>query len=402
MLGVIKNEIKKNYYDPTYRGVDVDARFKAADEKIKAVDSLGQAYGVIAQVMTEFEDSHLFFLPPPRPARADYGWLMQPIGNEVYITSVKPGSDAESKGLKAGDRVLKVDGFAPNRNNIWKMYYRYNILRPQPGIQVTVQTADESPRDLDLKAKVVKSKRTLDFKGDSGVEDIEAVLRDIAQEDHLNRHRYLEFGDAFIWKMPQFDFNNEEVDDMMNKAARKKALILDLRGNGGGAIATLERVVGNLFDRDTKIADVKSRKDAKPILAKTRGDKSFKGQVIVLVDSNSGSSAELLARVIQIEKRGTIIGDVTAGAVMRSRMYSYEMGGDSVISYAVSVTNADLIMADGKSLEHAGVTPDEHLAPTGADLLAGRDPVLARAAELSGGKLDPLKAGALFPFEWRR
>jgi C-terminal processing protease CtpA/Prc len=73
-----------------------------------------------------------------------------------------------------------------------------------------------------------------------------------------------------------------------------------------------------------------------------------------------------------------------------------------VLYFGSSITVADVLMNDGKSLERVGVTPDETLLPTGADLAARRDPVLARAAGLAGVQLDPEKAGTLFPVDWKK
>jgi len=97
-----------------------------------------------------------------------------------------------------------------------------------------------------------------------------------------------------------------------------------------------------------------------------------------------------------------LIGDRTAGAVMQAKSYSHEVGAENVVLYAASITNADVIMSDGQSVEHVGVIPDELIIPTGEDLAAGRDPVLARAINLAGAKIDPLAAGKLFPVEWRK
>src|SRR5215471_5297835 len=74
MLKSIKDDIKKNYYDENYHGIDLDARFKAAEEKMKEAQSIGQTFGIIAQALLEFNDSHTFFTPPQRANRTDYGW----------------------------------------------------------------------------------------------------------------------------------------------------------------------------------------------------------------------------------------------------------------------------------------------------------------------------------------
>ena len=73
-----------------------------------------------------------------------------------------------------------------------------------------------------------------------------------------------------------------------------------------------------------------------------------------------------------------------------------------VVFYGASITDADLLMTDGGRLETKGVTPDESVLPTAADLVAKRDPALARAAAILGLNLDPFKAGTLFPIEWKK
>jgi len=158
-------------------------------------------------------------------------------------------------------------------------------------------------------------------------------------------------------------------------------------------------IVGLLFDHDVKIGDRVVRKETKPMVAKHRGS-PFTGKLIVLVDGGTASAAEILTRVVQLEHRGTVIGDRTAGAVMGAMLYRESVSMDGDVIYGFSVTMANLIMGDGKSLEKTGVVPDETVLPTGANLAAGRDPVLARAAELAGVKLDATEAGKLFPFEW--
>ena len=403
MLSIIKEDLKKNYYDPTFHGVDIDASFKAAAEKIKQAQSLGQTFGIIAQTLIDLDDSHTFFLPPGRSQKTEYGWQMQMIGDKCYVIAVKPGSDAEAKGLKEGDEVYSVDGLGPIRENFWKLKYMYHALRPRPGMHLVIIKPDGKEQERDVMAKVKQGKQVMDLTGSGGGADIWNLVRESENASRLHRQRYVEMGDdLFIWKMPEFDLPKESVDDFVNKFRKKKGLVLDLRGNHGGYEETLQRLLSNFFDHDVKIGDLRRRKETKPLVAKTRGEHVFTGQLVVLIDSESGSAAELFARVVQLEKRGTVIGDRSAGAVMRAKAYPHELGVDTVVPYGVSITDADIIMTDGKSLERVGVIPDEIKLPTAADLAARRDPVLAYAASLLGVKLDPEKAGGLFPIEWMK
>jgi C-terminal processing protease CtpA/Prc len=57
-------------------------------------------------------------------------------------------------------------------------------------------------------------------------------------------------------------------------------------------------------------------------------------------------------------------------------------------------------MTDGRSLENKGVVPDVPVLPKASDLSSGRDPALAKAAELLNVIMSPEEAGKLFPYEW--
>src|SRR5215813_5737983 len=150
MLKVIKDELKKEYYDPNFHGMDVEARFNAADEKIKEAESVGHVFGIIGQVLLDLNDSHTFFMPPGRVNRTEYGWQMQSVGDKVFVTAIKPGSDAEKKGLKTGDQVLSVNGFEPSREELWKLIYMFYTLRPQPGLRLVAQSPEGQRRQLDV------------------------------------------------------------------------------------------------------------------------------------------------------------------------------------------------------------------------------------------------------------
>jgi hypothetical protein len=61
MLKAVRDDIKKNYYDPQFRGIDLEARTTFAEERIKQAKTNAEIFGVIAQFLLEFKDSHTLF-----------------------------------------------------------------------------------------------------------------------------------------------------------------------------------------------------------------------------------------------------------------------------------------------------------------------------------------------------
>ncbi len=396
VLKNVKAELKRSYYDPNFHGMDIDARFKVADEKMKNAESLGQLVGIVAQVLLELNDSHTAFYPPDNASRIEYGWRMQPVGDHCYVRAVRPGSDAAMKGLEAGDKIISIDGRPLDRSKIWLAEYLYYTLRPQSTMRLMIQKPDQPQQPLNIEARVREGTTIMHYR------EMQEMDLDREEEDRLGRHRYYEPNDdVLIWKMPSFDLDEDGLASKFSKVKNRKALILDLRSNDGGYVDTLERLVGYFFDSDIKIADRRGRKEMKPMIAKSQKEKAFKGQLIVLIDGSSASAAEVFARVVQLEKRGIVIGDRSAGMVMQSRYHPLQVGVQRGLGFGITATDADVIMADGKSLEHVGVKPDQWFVPTPQAMKANLDPVLSHAASLVGVQLDPKKAGALFPFEWK-
>jgi C-terminal processing protease CtpA/Prc len=277
------------------------------------------------------------------------------------------------------------------------MEYVLNVLQPQFSLRLDLR----APSGVIRKVEVMASKRQTKKVTSVFERDIGALRRD----RHLRRARYAEMGDSLmILRLPDFS-EESNVHEMIDKARNHKALVVDLRGNPGGDESILQSLLGSVFDRDVKIADRIARKNSAPVMAKSDHHHLFTGKLIVLVDNRSASAAELFARVVQIERRGAVMGDRTSGSVMEARYYSHHTEGNPyfdpvLVYYAVMVAEAEMVMSDGNSLEHIGVIPDETILPTVADLASDRDPVMARAAKMAGVTLTPEDAAKLFPFEW--
>lgn len=394
IIKVIRNEIEDKYFDPNFRGVNLEEKTALAIDLVKQANSEGEMMRVVANYLLAFDDSHLFYIPPIRVSDTDYGWEMTMVGDKAFVIEVSPGSDAEKQGLKIGDEIYSVEGFIPTRENLWKILYFYRVLIPHPALNVIAIKPDGKKFQYVLKAKITKGKSVYGTSVDDW-KQLEWRFEKLAMQQKY--HQIIKPADGVaIWKMPSFNLTPEKVDEFFGKIKNEQILIFDLRGNGGGRVDMLLRVLGNIFDKDVTVGKRTTRKKSKDEIVKSRGKHAFTGKIAVLTDYDSGSASEVLAKVIQIEKRGIVIGDVSAGKVMESQIQSYRDSVGYVSPYALSITVADLIMKDGKSLEKNGVTPDEKILPTASDFAAKRDPVLSRAVEILGYKMTSEEAGRIF------
>ena len=392
MLWQVSNDVAKHYYDSKLHGVDWQAKVITAREQVKQEKSLNMAMAHIAAALDSLNDSHTFLIPPRRPYVLDHGWAIEMIGEQCFVTHVRPGEDAEIHGVKPGDQLLAINGYHITRSNLWKIEFAFNVLRPLPQLVVTLRDARGADRNVGLEAKFHPREhlRELD-------QSMELDEEEWAREQKI---RMVEYGDdLLIAKLPSFMFGPSELGKLVSKARKHKAMILDLRQNPGGSAELVKSLLASLFDHDVKMYDRVARDSTKAVVAKGNNH-AFDGKLLALIDSKSASASEILARILQLEKRGAVIGDRSSGSVMEARIFGYSAGFDAVTFYGASITDADLIMSDGKSLEHIGVVPDEQVIPTADDLAHGRDPTLARAAELAGVKITPEDAGKLFPYEW--
>jgi carboxyl-terminal processing protease len=400
MLRDVADDVRQNYYDRNFHGVDWDAKVREAKEKIDKADSLNRALTAIGAALDSLNDSHTIFLPPPRPYVNDYAFEMQMIGSRCYVTRVRPGSDAETKGVKPGDEIETLNGYTPTRETSERMYYLFWVLRPQPKLYLKLRTAGGDDRQVEVLPKFTQHSKVKDLYEMNYFD----LSRDYAGQEHRLGVRYANRDyDLLIVRLPIFyPFQADAADSILSKTQGFKAVIFDLRGDPGGVVEMEQSLLGGIFGHKMKIGDRVERNKTK-LLETEHHHNAFAGKVVVLVDSESASASEIFARVVQLEKRGIVMGDQTSGMVMEARQFFHRTEGDkseNYIVYGSEVTIADIVMTDGQSLEHKGVVPDVVVLPTASDLASGRDPVLAKAAELVGVTMTPEEAGKLFPYEW--
>jgi carboxyl-terminal processing protease len=174
----------------------------------------------------------------------------------------------------------------------------------------------------------------------------------------------------------------QPLDAAVERLRGCDGMVIDMRGNTGGAAAMTMGIAGHFFGESKKLGVMLTRDSTFNILAIPRrvnaaGElvEPFAGPLAILVDETTGSASEVFAGGMQAVGRARIFGETTAGAVLPA-MTTRLPNGDSLLH-----AMGDFETSAGVRLEGRGVIPDQEVPLARADLLAGRDAKLEAALD---------------------
>jgi C-terminal processing protease CtpA/Prc len=279
--------------------------------------------------------------------------------------------------LLPGDRILKVNGFDVTRRNWDDMMMFYRVLRPVPQLSVMFVRGDEPARTVTITAKIKEQKRTLDL---TEGEDIWTIIRGAEKNEPIHRTGIIEDQVGYLRIA---EFNREDFDRLVGDIKNASVSIIDLRRDPGGMVVGLKDLVGHMETGEGLLQTVVRRKKTDEERFKP-SKPAFLGKMVILVDSESASAAEVFTRHFQQNGRAVVVGDRTAGMVNQSRYFDQEYGdGMTVAFYGIQIAVGQVVLPNGEKLEKVGVTPDVLCLPTGDDLRNGRDPCLEKAVSIA-------------------
>jgi len=344
------------------------AQFQALFDQATAlaagrVSEVELEYAAVRAMAASLGDSHTGFITPEELAErqrrqrneAGYtgvGILLLPKSGRFYIRHVFPGSPAERAGLRDFDRILAIDGQPTEGMTTEEVSGR--IRGPQGTVvSLTVRRPGEpTPQTVFIQREPIV------------VPTVESQM--------------LEGGIGYI-RLSQFTSGSSSlVQRALLELVRAgmQGLVLDLRGNPGGFVSELNRIADQLLGPGLPIYSVEQRGEARSTQF-TRGMRVLPATtpLVVLVDGDTASAAELLSAAIQDHGRGILVGTQTAGAVLIS--ITVPLPGGAALSVAI----ARPYTSRGVVLEKNGLRPDVSVDLTVEDLDRGVDGQFARARD---------------------
>jgi len=209
-----------------------------------------------------------------------------------YITIISPieGTPAYRMGLRAGDKVTKIDGESTEEMSTEDAS---GLMRGERGTTVVLTIQREGV-----------------------VEPLEyEVERALIELTNVPYHGVIDGGIGYV-RLSKFSKDSgkelrEAVEDL--KSRNVKGMILDLRNNGGGLLDQAVETANLFLEQDKLIVYTQGRSEVKREFHATREPVFTDGPLVVLVNEGTASASEIVSGAIQDWDRGVIIGNTTFG-----------------------------------------------------------------------------------------
>ena len=327
------------------------------------VDDVALMRGAIDGMMQALGDQHSTYMDPEEYKQANEGLegSYEGIGAYVdttadYLTVTSPitGSPAEEAGLLPGDKIIGIDG--EDMTGIDAELARRKVLGPA-GTTV-VLTIFREGEDAPFDVSIVRARIVIASAEGEMLEGNIAYL----QVTTFGPNTMPELSAALQELMPQ----------------NPKAIILDLRNNGGGYLQTSVEVTSQFIAEGVVLYEqygdgTRTTYEVVPGGMATDSDIPM----IVLINEGSASASEIVAGALQDSGRAKLLGTVSygKGSVQNWIPLSNENG-------AVRITIAKWLTPNENTIHEIGLTPDYPVELTEDDRKADKDPQLDEAVRL--------------------
>jgi carboxyl-terminal processing protease len=317
ILTEVLRQVEKNYVEPQ-----------------KAKDLI---YGAIKGMVSSL-DPHSSFMTKEefRELMTETKGSFSGIGIEITVkdkvlTVVSPieGTPAYIAGMKAGDKIIKVEGESTMDMSLIEAVKK---IRGPEGTKVNLTVLREG------------EKKPLEFAITRGVIPLKSV-------------RYF-FLAPDIGYVRLSNFQSNTADDLssalesLEKDGKMKGLVLDMRNNPGGLLSQAIDVSEMFLDSGI-IVSTKGRTGSHDIEARAHKNSHPRNYpMIVLVNGGSASAAEIVAGALQDNKRALILGSRTFGKGSVQTILPLSDGS------GLRLTTARYYTPSGKSIQSSGITPD--------------------------------------------
>jgi carboxyl-terminal processing protease len=270
--------------------------------------------------------------------------------DRLVVISTLDDSPAKSAGLMANDVIIKVNG---EEAAGWTTEQAVSKIRGEKGttVKLTVFRGEEL-KDFSITRQAITNP---------------SVKSEITP-DNVGILRISRFGDN-----DTVSLSRKAAEEF--KARGVKAVILDLRGNGGGYINTAQ-AVASLWLQDKIVVTERGTNGEQTLRAEN--DAPLLGiKTIVLVDGGSASASEIVAGALSDHGAATLVGEKTFGKGSAQIIQDVAGGGQ------LKITVAKWYTPNGKNITKDGIKPGVEVKLTAEDINASRDPQKDKALELA-------------------